>query len=117
MRAMLTVSILAVLAAGPVAFADCTPPPDDSVQIPDGTTATRDQMIAAQRAVKAYDSAVKAYGDCMQQEENAKIAAGGKKDKLDPQYAKLINTQVDKVTKVAAKFNDELHAYQAKNPG
>ncbi|MGH8207546.1 MAG: hypothetical protein ACRETK_12300 [Steroidobacteraceae bacterium] len=115
MRAMLTVSLLVALAAGP-AFADCSPPPD-SVQIPDGSTATRDQIIAAQRAVKAYDSAVKDYGSCLQQEENAKVAAGGDKDKLNAKYAKLNNEQVDKVTKVAAKFNDELRAYKAKNSG
>jgi hypothetical protein len=112
---MLTVSLLIALAAGP-AFADCTPP-DDTVQIPDGATATRDQMIAAQRAVKAYDTAVKSYGDCLQQEENAKVAAGADKGKLNAQYAKLNNDQVDKLTKVAAKFNDELHAYQAKHSG
>jgi hypothetical protein len=112
---MLTVSLLVVLAAGP-AFADCAPP-SDSVQIPDGATATRDQMIAAQRAVKAYDTAVKAYGACLQQDETAKVTAGGDKDKLNVQYAKLNNAQVDKVTKVAAKFNDELRAYKAKNSG
>ena len=115
MRAMLTVSLLFALAAGP-AFADCTAP-QDTVQVPDGATATLDQMVAAQRAVKAFDTAVKAYGACLQQEEDAKVTAGGNKDKLNAQYAKLTNKQVDKDTKVAAKFNDELRAYKAKNTG
>jgi len=115
MRAMLTVSLLVALAAGP-AFADCTPPPD-TVQIPDGATATLNQMVAAQKAVKAYDTAVKTYSDCLQQDENAKVAAGGNKDKLNAKYAKLTNKQVDKDTKLAAKFNDELRAYKAKNSG
>jgi len=115
MRAILTVSLLVALAAGP-AFADCTPP-QEAVQVPDGATATLNQMIAAQKAVKAYDAAVKAYGNCLQQEENAKVAAGGDKGKLNAKYAKLTNKQVDKDTHLATKFNDELRAYKAKNSG
>jgi|SRR5665213_1512952 len=115
MRVMPIVSILVALAAAPV-FADCTPP-DGNVQIPNGATATRDDMIAAQKAVKAYDTAVKAYGECLQQDEEAKVAAGADKSKLTVQYAKLNNTQVDKLQQVAGKFNDELHAYKAKNSG
>ena len=49
MKLMLTVSMFAALAAGPV-FAACAVP-DGAVQIPDGTAATREEMIAAQKAV------------------------------------------------------------------
>jgi len=45
MRILLPLAVIATLAAGP-AFADCTAP-DGTVQIPDGTTATREEMIAA----------------------------------------------------------------------
>lgn len=111
----ITSTLLALLAvtAAP-AFADCTPP-SDSLVIPKGTEATKDEMIAAQKAVKALDAAVQAYGDCMTQEQDAKIAAGGDKVKLHEAYAKQINVQVDRVKQVAAKFNEELHAYLAKN--
>lgn len=113
MKVLLTVSMLGMLAMGP-AFADCTAP-DGNVQIPSGDTATRDEMIAAQKAVKAYDATVKAYSECLQQEADAKIAAGGDKAKISEEYAKRSNVEVDKLQKIADKFNVELRAFKAKN--
>ena len=111
----LTVAMFAMLAAAR-AHADC-PVPDSAVLIPDGNTATRDEMIAAQKAIKTFDAAVKAYADCMQQEEDAKVAAGADKAKTNAQYAKLTNAQVDKLQAIADKFNIELRAFKAKNTG
>lgn len=115
MKVMLTVLLLGALAASS-AFADCAPP-DNAVQIPNGSAATRDEMVAAQKAVRAYNDAVKAYADCLQQEQDTKIAAGGDKAKLTVEYAKLNNAEVDKLQKVADKFNEELRAFKAKNAG
>jgi hypothetical protein len=115
MKLMLTVSVMAALVAGPV-FADCAAP-DGAVQIPDGTTATREEMVAAQKQVVAFDAAVKSYTDCLQQEQNDKISAGGDKAKIDKQYSKLNNDQVEKVQQLADKFNAELKAYKAKSAG
>ena len=115
MRMMLTVAVLGLITAG-AARADCMPP-NDSVQIPDGSKATRDEMIAAQRAIKAFDAAVQTYGDCLKQEQDAKIAAGGDRGKVTAAYSKLNNEQVDKVQKYADKFNVELRAFKAKSPG
>ncbi len=115
MKILLPVSVLALLCAGPV-LADCAVP-DNNVQIPDGTTATRSEMIAAQKAVQAYDGAVKQYTDCLQQEQQAKLDAGGDKVKLQKQYAELNNAQVEKVQQLADKFNAELKAYKAKSAG
>jgi len=52
------------------------------VPIPSGSAAIRDEMLAAQKAVKAYDTAVTAYSDWLQQEQQAKAAVGGDKDGL-----------------------------------
>jgi hypothetical protein len=71
---------LAALAAGP-AFANRAAS-DGSVPIPSGSAAIRDEMLAAQKAVKAYDTAVTAYSDWLQQEQQAKAAVGGDKDGL-----------------------------------
>lgn len=110
------VLLLSLLALPVSARADCTAPAG-AVQIPDGTTATRDQMVAAQRAVKAYDTAVKNYGDCLQHELDAKVAGGGNKEQLEAQYDRLNNAEVDKLQRLAGKFNDELRAFKAKNSG
>jgi len=115
MKILLPLSVIATLAAGP-AFADCAAP-DGTVQIPDGTTATREEMIAAQKAVVAFDAAVKSYTDCLQQEQQEKLDAGGDKVKLQKHYAELNNSQVEKVQQLADKFNAELKAYKAKSAG
>ena len=115
MKVKLTFSLLAALAAGN-ALADCKIP-DNTVQIPDGATATKEEMIAAQKAVQAFDAAVKGYSDCLQQEQADKIAAGGDKVKLQKEYSKLNNDQVEKAQQLADKFNNELRAFKAKSAG
>jgi hypothetical protein len=111
MKIMLAVSLLALLGTGPI-HANCVIP-DATVQIPDGATATKDEMITAHKAVVAYDAAVKAYSDCLAQELTDKIAAGGDKTTLPAEYVKLNDTQVEKVQQLADKFNAELKAYNA----
>lgn len=86
----------ALLASGH-ALADC-PAPNNAVQVPDGATATRDDMIAAQKAVKAYDTAVREYSECM--------GAGG---------AARAAEQIDRLKKVADRFNAELRVFKEKN--
>lgn len=118
MKSVQTLSIMVALAIGPAcASADCTPPSNATVAIPNGATATRDQMIAAQRAVKAYDTAVKTYGDCLQQQLDAQVAAGGNKQLLSVQYDRMNNDQIDKLQKLADKFNEELRTFKARNSG
>ena len=115
MRAIVSLSLMALLAATP-ALADCTAPVAD-IEIPDGSTATRDAMIAAQRAVKEYDKAVKTYGDCLMHEVVSKVAEGGDQLKLRAEYDKMNNVEVDKLQKLADKFNQELRAFKARNAG
>ena len=79
-------------------------------------------MIAAQRAVRAFDAAVKEYGECLKSAQEAEIAAAGDKlsddmrTKIVSKYADKTNVEVDKLQKMADKFNAELKAYKAKNP-
>lgn len=115
MRRTATISLLlAALATTGAAFADCTAP-DTKVYIPSGATATKDEMVTAQTAVKNLNAAVVAYSDCLKQEEDAKVADGADKAKTHAAYAKLNNDQVAKLQQIASKFNEELHAYLAKN--
>lgn len=120
MKALLPLTIIATLCAG-AASAACTAP-DAVAKIPNGSKATKDEMIAAQRSVKAYDAAVKEYAECLKTEQEAEIAAGGDKmseeDKLRiaSRYAERQNAEVDKLQKAADRFNIELKAFKAKNP-
>lgn len=120
MKFLLPLTAIATLAAGS-AYAECTKP-EGKVSIPNGSKATKDEMIATQRAVKAYDAAVKEFGSCLLAEQDGEIAKGGDKltqeqrDKIVERYTKQINEEVDKVQKVADKFNAEVKAFKAKNP-
>jgi len=115
MRVLVAVSILGALASS-AAFADC-PTPDSNVVIPNGGTATRDEMLAAQKALKAYNDAVKDFGTCLQQETDAKIAAGGDKKKLTTAMAKRNDPEVDKVQALADRWKVQLAAFKAKPAG
>jgi len=85
------------------AFAACSAPQGDAAaQIPDGTSATRDQMVAAQKAVKAYDTAVRQYTQCLEQAGDS----GAQQ-----------NQAVTKDQQLADRFNTQLHAYEAKHKG
>lgn len=120
MKLMLPLTLTALLFAGQ-AMAECKVPTND-VSVPNGAKATKDEMIAAQRAVKEYNAAVTTYTECMKTEQDAEIAAAGDKltdeqrQKIVGKYADKSNAQVDKLQKVADKFNIELRAYKAKNP-
>jgi hypothetical protein len=50
--------------------------------------------------MKAYDNAVKAFSDCLQAEGDTSNRA---------------NTAVDRLMKLAEKFNVELHAFKEHN--
>ena len=120
MKFLLPLTMIAALATS-TAFAECAVP-TGKVDIPNGSKASKDEMVAAQRAVKAFDAEVKTYTECLKTEQDAAIAAGGDQmtqeahDKVVAKFVELSNAQVDRVQKIADKFNAELRAYKAKNP-
>jgi hypothetical protein len=118
MKVLLPLSLIAALAAAPV-YADCMPPNND-VKIPDGSAATKEEMLAAQHAIKDADAAIATFSDCLRAEQDAKIAAGGDKltdaDKLkiSTEYVNRQNVEVEKLQKLADEFNVSLRAFKAK---
>jgi hypothetical protein len=116
MKALLAIAFTATLAAG-TAYADC-PYPTAPANLPDGRTATLDQMVAGQKAVKEYDTAIKSYVDCIDKELDASIAKGG--DQLKPQQktdmqhveAQKHNAAIDQLQSVADRFNEQVKIYK-----
>lgn len=96
--AIATVALLGALACDPV-WADCAEP-TGITSVPSGATASRDDMVAAQRAIKAYDTAVKEFTECLQK-------AGDTSNKED--------MALDRLHKIADKFNEELRTFKQKN--
>lgn len=119
MKLICAAAAFAAIALSPV-YADCTLPaaPQD---IPDGTTATLQQMLASKKAVSDYNAATNAYLDCIKDEHQAALAAAGpsitddQKAKLDRMETLKHNAAVDQVTSLAARFNEQVRAFKAKN--
>jgi hypothetical protein len=117
------IPLLLVFALGSAAHAEgtCTYPraPD---QLPDGTTATKEQMIAAKNDVSRYNTDMNAYLDCIKLEIEAatpkdpsKLSPADKK-KADEQLKILTqknNAAVDELQALVGRFNDQLKAYKA----
>jgi len=94
--------------------------PQAPQNIPNGATATKEQMLEAQANVKEYSSAVQeTYLPCLDTELAAQIAA---LDPVDPEYAqkeialksmqaKKHNAALDELTALAGRWSEEIKAF------
>jgi hypothetical protein len=125
MKVFIAIAATAVLSAG-TAYADCSyPTPPD--HIPDGNTATLQEMVDAQKAVKEYDKAINAYVACIQLERNDAVGKLAPKpgEKPTPEQKKATedlqrveiqkhNAAIDQLQSVADRFNEQVKVYKAK---
>jgi hypothetical protein len=104
---------LATLAAS-CAFAGAACENPAMITLPDGKSATMEQLLAAQAVVKTYMSAMNDYLACIDNE------AAGKGEEAPDQFKEMMvtrhNTAVTEMETVAAAFNDQVKAYKAANP-
>jgi hypothetical protein len=118
MKALFAISALAAL-AGPV-YADCSYPPPPA-KIPDGNTATMQEMLDGKNAVTQYNKDINAYVACIKLEHETAVTTAG--DKLTPQQKSDMekievqknNAAVDQLQSVADRFNEQIRIYKAKN--
>lgn len=92
----------------------------ERVLIPNGNTATKEEMITGQSGVKKFVADMEIYLQCIQDEERAARDAmtdlkpedeQEREDMLNKKY----NAAVDEMERVAAQFNSEVQAYRAKS--
>jgi len=118
MKITCAITALAVLAVSP-AFADCVAPAAPAA-IPDGNTATMNDMLAANKAVVDFNSATNTYLACVDKQHDDAIKAAGsdisteQRDKLDKAQTTAHNAAVDKLNRVAGQFNEQVRAFKAK---
>ncbi len=93
-----------------VAQADCRYPAD--VSIPDGDSATKEQMTAAGRAVKEYNVAVESYLACLDDEQKA--LGDAVTDEQKKMYTSRYNAAVDALNAVVGHYNEEVRAFKKK---
>ena len=104
-----------LLITAPLAFA-CDYP--ERPVIPDGSMASKEDMLAAKAAVTTYLEGVDAYLLCLEEEEQAAIAAidGPDQDELerrDDMLNKKFDAANDEKALIGEEFNQQVRAYNA----
>ncbi|HEY6823456.1 MAG TPA: hypothetical protein VI195_03380 [Steroidobacteraceae bacterium] len=118
MKALFAIALTAALTAAP-AYADC-PYPAAPAKLPDGATATMQDMIDGQNAVKGYDKAINDYVGCIDKELDDAIAKAGKdlkpeqKKHMQELEAQKHNAAIDELQNVATRFNEQVKIFKAK---
>jgi len=100
---------LAIMCCSLVANAQTCEYPE-GVKVPDGRTASKDEMVAGQQLVKSYMAAMQEYLDCLDAESNA-----GGKEPTDEERKIMVsryNAAVDEMETLAAGFNEQVRAFK-----
>jgi len=91
----------------------------DRPSMPDGSTASKDELLAAKADVQAYVAAVDEYLTCIETEENDTVAAMDNPSQEDLQRRnEMINKKFDAANEekalVGEQFNQQIRAYNKK---
>ena len=98
--------------------------PQAPQSFPDGATASKDDLVTAQTAIKTYQSAVEqTYLPCLEKEKNDSIAKldaadeayAQKKAALEEIHAKKHNAALDELQAVADRWKEEITEYKARD--
>ena len=112
-----TLALLFLLAAGAAQAACIYPRAPD--RIPDGRTASYDEMLAAQKAVKQFNDDINAFNACLDMEMTAYEKSGlydeNRLTELRLMQAKKNNAAVDEVQGLADQFNEQLRIFKARD--
>ena len=129
MKNLISVLTATILFTAPVFGLACDYP--ERPTLPDGSTASKEDMIAAQSDVKAFLAAVDEYLVCIEQEEKDAIAALPEIDESDEEAVAgrdaevkrrddLLSKRFDAANEekflFGEKWNQEVRAYNARKP-
>ena len=90
--------------------------------MPDGATASAEQMAAARSAFQAYDAATNSYAQCVDSvvaritEQFAGVASGSDLQSLSTLGVRAHNTAIEQEQALADKFNEQIRLYKARHP-
>ncbi len=108
---MIRMKLFAALAAAIVtsfpAFADCTLPPPPS-KVPNGSTASEQEMLSAMNTLKEYNGDVDVYLKCLDYEVKQNRMSASVRDVKN-------NSAVSQLQVIADKFNQQVRAFKAKH--
>lgn len=107
---------LALLGAA-AANAECVYPHVPTA-IPDGATASYEDMVAAHQAVKDFDADIRTYNTCMELDVKRRLEDGNLDEAsraiLANQLAERNDAAVDHAEFVVSQFNEQLRIYRAR---
>jgi hypothetical protein len=88
-------------------------------KFPDGTQASKEQMLDAKKSVVKYNTDMESYLTCINSEYEAKVGAQAKvtpeqKAEMDRVQKQKQDAAVEEVTAVTERFNEQLRAWKAK---
>jgi uncharacterized protein YfkK (UPF0435 family) len=110
-------ALIVFLAAG-AAQATCIYPRAPE-RVPDGKTASFEEMAAAQKAVQQFNEDINAYNACLDLEMSSLEKSGtydeNRLTELRAMQAKKNNAAVDEVQAVADQFNEQLRIFKTRD--
>lgn len=115
-------AVFAAMGFAATVHADCVYPKAPA-SVPNGATATEQEMVDAMQKLKEYNQSVTAYLDCLDLETSTRIAEAGPDATADQvkqiraMEAKKHNAAVDELQSHADEFNKQVHLYKAKKKG
>ena len=113
-------TVLASLLAAAAAQAECNYPKAPS-GLPDGATATEQEMVTGMKAIKEYNSQVTEYLGCLESEMNTRIEAIGpdappeQVEQIKAIHTKRHNAAVEELESNAARFNEQVKVYKSRD--
>lgn len=115
MNIAVLVRVLALTALGFAASAqaECTFPKAPA-SIPDGKTATEQEMLGAMNAFKAYNEEVTAFGGCLDDEIKDKGLGSAQVMQMKTMKTKKLNAAVDELQTKAKQFNEQVRIFKAR---
>lgn len=99
------VAVLCLFAT--VTHGECPLPPPPS-KIPQASTATEPEMIRAMLTLKAYTADVTNYAKCLEFEASQNRIT-------HEEQARRHNEAIDRLQKIAEKFNEQVRLFKARN--
>ena len=120
MKNLIRAVVATVVLAAPAFAVACEYP--ERPTLPDGSTASKEEMIAAQTAVKAFLASVDEYLDCIEQEEKDAIAAMDNPDeetikRRDELLSKRFDAANEEQFLFCETWNLQVRAYNAQKSG
>ncbi len=106
-RTKLCVALVAGIVTSLPAFADCTLPPAPS-KVPDGATASEQEMLTAMNTLKEYNADVNTYLKCLEFEAKQNRISESDREAKN-------NSAVSQLQSIAEQFNKQVRVFKSKH--